>query len=116
MSHGVRLCHLSSRSRLVALPEPIGITFDNSKNQGRNNVLRRILVGSVVSASVLLANVALADGLSHTKRPLVTLADGLSHTKRPLVTLADGLSHTKRPLVTLADGLSHTKRPLIVAA
>ena len=65
-------------------------------------MLRRILVGSVVSASVLLANAALADGLSYTKRPLVTVADGLSYTKRPLVTLADGLSYTKRPLVVAA--------------
>jgi hypothetical protein len=104
-----------SRLELAALPEPLGFALDIIKCR-ENNVLRRILVTSLVSLSALAANVALADGLSHTKRPLITLADGLSHTKRPLVTLADGLSHTKRPLVVLADGLSHTKRPLIVAA
>jgi len=65
-------------------------------------MMRQFITGSLVSAGLLLANVALADGLSHTKRPLFTLADGLSHTKRPLVTLADGLSHTKRPLIVAA--------------
>ena len=51
-------------------------------------MMRQFITGSLVSAGLMLANVALADGLSHTKRPLITLADGLSHTKRPLIVAA----------------------------
>ena len=64
--------------------------------------MRSKLMTSVIAASVLVANVASAEGLHHMKRPLITRTEGLHHMKRPLITRAEGLHHMKRPLVTVA--------------
>jgi len=50
--------------------------------------MRSVFIGSLAVASALLANVALGDGVTNNKRPLIQLVDGITNNKRPLIAVA----------------------------
>lgn len=65
--------------------------------------MRTKFATSMAAATVLLVNVASADGPSRLEQSSVGVAENLRQVKSPPITLADGIIYSiRRPLIAVA--------------